>query len=165
MGPTTRGLPYPEPTDPVAAGADAIKALADALNLRIPRMYGVEYTAGPSTGNGVILDLTASLQPAQFTGRALITFSTALYSVGVSMGFTVGNQAPNRAPMSGLNKNENRQVIPAWGANSWIAIPSSTIATPIVAGVKPTLTTTVFVGTVGTPWHLSHAIDVIEIPA
>lgn len=31
MGTTPGGLPYPEPTDPVAAGADAIKALAQAV--------------------------------------------------------------------------------------------------------------------------------------
>lgn len=31
MGTTTAGLPYPEPTDPVANGAAAIKALAEAV--------------------------------------------------------------------------------------------------------------------------------------
>jgi hypothetical protein len=33
MGVTTHGLPYPEPTDPVAAGADNIKALANAVDI------------------------------------------------------------------------------------------------------------------------------------
>jgi hypothetical protein len=33
MGLTTNGLPYPEPADPVAAGADNIKALANAVDI------------------------------------------------------------------------------------------------------------------------------------
>lgn len=33
MGTTTGGLPYPESTDPIAAGADAIKALALAVDV------------------------------------------------------------------------------------------------------------------------------------
>src|SRR4029077_2711616 len=37
-GTTPTGLPYPEPTDPVAAGADNIKALAQAVD---PRPRGV----------------------------------------------------------------------------------------------------------------------------
>lgn len=34
MGTTPTGLPYPEPTDPVAQGAAAIKALAEAIDPR-----------------------------------------------------------------------------------------------------------------------------------
>ena len=34
MGTTATGLPYPEPTDPIAGGADAIRALAEAIDLR-----------------------------------------------------------------------------------------------------------------------------------
>ena len=33
MGTTRRGFPYPEPSDPIAAGADAIKALAQQVDL------------------------------------------------------------------------------------------------------------------------------------
>jgi hypothetical protein len=48
MGTTTKLLlPYPEPTDPVAAGADAIKALAQAIDTTLP---GVGYVAQTSTG-------------------------------------------------------------------------------------------------------------------
>lgn len=34
MGTTSRGYPYPEPTDPVSQGAAAIQALANAVNTR-----------------------------------------------------------------------------------------------------------------------------------
>ena len=33
MGTTVGGLPYPEPTDPIAQGAAAIRALAEAIDL------------------------------------------------------------------------------------------------------------------------------------
>lgn len=42
MGTTANGLPYPEPTDPVAAGADAIKALAMEAGAR--RLMGARYS-------------------------------------------------------------------------------------------------------------------------
>jgi len=35
MGTTVHGLPYPEPTDPVAAGAAAIRSLAEAVDPRL----------------------------------------------------------------------------------------------------------------------------------
>jgi hypothetical protein len=36
MGTTAHGLPYPEPTDPVAAGAAAIRSLAEAVDAAKP---------------------------------------------------------------------------------------------------------------------------------
>jgi hypothetical protein len=41
-GATPSGLPYPSPTDPIAQGADAIRALAEALD--VPRELGRAYT-------------------------------------------------------------------------------------------------------------------------
>jgi hypothetical protein len=38
MGVTANGLPYPENTDPVTGGDDAIKALAQALDLWLPKL-------------------------------------------------------------------------------------------------------------------------------
>ena len=37
MGSTASGLPYPEPTAPVREGAQAIRALAEALDPRAPK--------------------------------------------------------------------------------------------------------------------------------
>lgn len=69
MGTTPGGLPYPEPTDPVAEGADAIKALATGVDTRpmgrgalsaagtlFPGAYypvGVESALSPETRGGV----------------------------------------------------------------------------------------------------------------
>lgn len=40
MPTTAGGYPYPNPTDPAAAGADNIKALADAVQLRLRTSAG-----------------------------------------------------------------------------------------------------------------------------
>jgi hypothetical protein len=49
FGTTTGGLPYPEPTDPVSAGANAIKALAQALD---PAWWRCERLAQFAVGGG-----------------------------------------------------------------------------------------------------------------
>lgn len=38
MGTTSRGFPYPESADPISQGALAIKALAEAVETRMPRL-------------------------------------------------------------------------------------------------------------------------------
>ena len=57
----TAGLPYPEPTDPVALGADAIKSLATALDLRVPikgLAWGLATLTGITAGNLVTMAVT-----------------------------------------------------------------------------------------------------------
>ena len=56
--PHRTGLPYPEPTDPVAAGAAAIKALAEALS--VSPLDGAFATVAPrllSPAGSVVLDV------------------------------------------------------------------------------------------------------------
>jgi hypothetical protein len=48
MGTTIHGLPYPEPTDPVAAGAAAIRSLAESIDTAV-MAHKVQY------GNSIIL--------------------------------------------------------------------------------------------------------------
>jgi hypothetical protein len=50
-GATTRGLPYPTPTDDLRNGADAIKALADALD-----PTEVEWHSVPASGAGATIE-------------------------------------------------------------------------------------------------------------
>jgi hypothetical protein len=50
---TSHGLPYPVPTDPVAAGADAIKALATALDPLVV-VHGSTTITTNANGIGVI---------------------------------------------------------------------------------------------------------------
>jgi len=58
MGITANGLPYPVPTDPIADGADAIRALAEALDPRIKSSPGVVLTAtGISIGSSAANDI------------------------------------------------------------------------------------------------------------
>lgn len=52
MGTTAGGLPYPEPSDPVAAGADAIKALAQALDPKIAAQFSTLAYTPSVTGAG-----------------------------------------------------------------------------------------------------------------
>lgn len=48
MGTTNKGIPYPESTDPVAAGADAIKATAQAVNQPLTGVVTIPITGGTS---------------------------------------------------------------------------------------------------------------------
>jgi len=61
MGTTPQGLPYPEPTDPIAGGADAIKNLAAAVNQPLTGVVTL-------TGNGTA------------TGSATITFPAGWFT-------------------------------------------------------------------------------------
>jgi len=62
MGTTPKlGLPYPEPTDPVAAGANAIRDLALALDAQTPRVIGRVFGPGADQNipaNGATVDVT-----------------------------------------------------------------------------------------------------------
>lgn len=51
-GVTGRGYPYPSPTDPIAQGADAIRALAEAIGSADMPWTAVAPNSGWSTGSG-----------------------------------------------------------------------------------------------------------------
>lgn len=53
MGTTANGLPYPEPTDPIAAGAAAIQALTNKL-----RFWAFTHTWASMTAATVTVDVT-----------------------------------------------------------------------------------------------------------
>jgi hypothetical protein len=64
MGTTALGFPYPEPSDPIAQGADAIKALAESLNARATRLktgYVSSGPTGPTSGTTRLVICTASV--------------------------------------------------------------------------------------------------------
>ena len=62
MGTTPSGLPYPEPTDPVAEGADAIRALAEAIELKVGDRVAVVKGSAVTDAN-VIIGLANPLNP------------------------------------------------------------------------------------------------------
>lgn len=70
MGTTAHGLPYPEPTDPVANGADAIRALAEAIDPNVlAGTLVTTATTGATNGIGNTSSQLAGLS-LNFTPRA-----------------------------------------------------------------------------------------------
>jgi hypothetical protein len=65
MATTAGGLPYPVPTDPVAQGADAIRALAEAID----RHFLTGAFTGNTAANGV---LTVTFPGAGFTSAPTV---------------------------------------------------------------------------------------------
>ena len=91
MGTTPKGFPYPEPTDPVAAGADAIKALAQAIDTHVGRVASGAVTV---TGDGTSVNPGAAVTfPAgRFTANprviAEVVGGSNVNLAGVSTGIT-----------------------------------------------------------------------------
>lgn len=79
MGTTLTGLPYPEPTDPIAAGADAIKALAEAAGGG-PLSWQGSYAGGP-------IPLTTT--PTGYTPFSFVAPVAGTYAVWVSAYFQI----------------------------------------------------------------------------
>jgi hypothetical protein len=75
MGVTTRGYPYPEPTAPIGQGADNIKALAEAVTVRL----GTAYAATVS----VAVDNAASASTAVTFPAGRFTFAPKLAAQAV----------------------------------------------------------------------------------
>ena len=78
MGTTSKGLPYPEPTDPVAAGADAIKALAQAIKQPLTGVVSVAVSNATTASQAVTFPAgyftsapTVTVTPTQSFGRWL----------------------------------------------------------------------------------------------
>lgn len=82
MGTTTKGYRYPEPTDPVAQGADAIKNLA----------LDVDARAGAAASGTVSLTPTALNAPVS----AAITFPAGRFTVPPNVVTTVVSGNPHQ---------------------------------------------------------------------
>jgi|SRR5262245_12532347 len=72
MGTTAGGLPYPEPTDPIAQGADAIKNLATKTEAR----YLSGFANVTSAANGVCTVTFPAAFPSAPNVIAVLQFST-----------------------------------------------------------------------------------------
>ena len=112
MGVTAGGLPYPEPTDPVAAGADAIRALAEAIEARLLGDTGWVVASLPGSfasgslvhrrlGRMVTVSLSGLKSASGYTGTIpVLTLPAALWptqhmrGVGINMAST-STTAPN----------------------------------------------------------------------
>lgn len=122
MGTTTTGLPYPEPTDPVADGAAAIRALAEAIGSTWTRQPGIVLNAGavatgdiimPAVGvvDSLVVNLGAAVQPITIQAT-LTTF------YGYASGFVNGHTDMYRYRDGGLS---GTQLVQA-PAGAWVGV-------------------------------------------
>ena len=82
------GLPYPDPTDPLAQGADAIKALAQSVEDRAAPT--VIYAPGVAlTGGGAFANIQALTIPAAPYARGVMFTSRFLVAFNGGAGWTV----------------------------------------------------------------------------
>ena len=119
MGTTAGGLPYPEPTDPIAAGADAIKALAQAIDGDLYGDTGWQTAAVPAAMASGTLQYRAvgAVVTVTFNGLKSATvlndqldwvtlparYRPAVTVRGVAVAF--GGSAPSAAFQNGLRLN------------------------------------------------------------
>lgn len=70
LGNTPNGMPFPHPSDPISDGADAIKALADAV-----RIVGVSVTVPANSPNPATAQVV--FPPGLFTAAPLVVSSSS----------------------------------------------------------------------------------------
>lgn len=125
MGTTTHGLPYPEPTDPVADGAAAIKALAEALDaLKVNRVRVA----------GGFVSKPDSATPA--IGIILSAFPAAVpYAtwIDVSATFGIGSSDVAMSAITGQIQTASGSIGPLSSSTSSHA-PNTLINIPLVFG-------------------------------
>jgi H-type lectin domain. len=91
MGTTAKGLPYPEPGDPVADGDDAIKALAEAVDDKAGMVSGsvnVTATAAATATAAVVFPVgafTAAPKVLVTSVNAISGSQTAWYTMANSV--------------------------------------------------------------------------------
>lgn len=74
MGTTPQGLPYPEPTDPIADGATAIKNLAAAVNQPVSGRVTIVITSA------VAASITVTFPAGYFTAPPRVMATASLTS-------------------------------------------------------------------------------------
>lgn len=95
MGTTEGGLPYPEPTDDLRGGADAIRALAEAVDPRT----NVVVQSLPFANNGV----------TAYTSGNLITLSNVGSLIAVQ-GIATANTDAGRTAVGGASAGANNTI-------------------------------------------------------
>ena len=98
MGTTSNGFPYPEPTDPIAAGADAIKALAQAVDLKrsaVVANHTVAQLVGPDAAwvNVAYPEIVVNTG-SSFNGTIWTAPAAGKVRVSASAMVGIGNSAP-----------------------------------------------------------------------
>ena len=114
MGQTTSGLPWPEDTDAVMAGAQAIRALAEGIDAR--PWYRAE--------RGAVMSIPAAGGADQIIGAGSYLWET------IQSNFTPGDAQGFIVPKAGLWLVTARATMNAvWAGNNWgTAVTSSSLA-------------------------------------
>lgn len=87
MGSTSLGFPYPEGTDLVIEGDNAIRALAQALNDALKPAWGIADAAGSSGQSGVSSSTPASFATPSGTGEFTLESGTTIRYTGPNRWF------------------------------------------------------------------------------
>jgi hypothetical protein len=118
MGTTTGGLPYPEDTDQVMLGAQAMKALAQALDAR-PRYVARRNTTYTIGGGGSDVDqgggsaaweaIAANFTPGEALG--FLAPITGFYVVSAQMNMVAPGASSNVYGIKVRNVNQANEVV------------------------------------------------------
>lgn len=111
MGTTPTGFPYPEPGDPIAGGADAIKALAgriDQTRMAAGQLLG---PAGGIAAGAMSAAIPVAFPAGRFTQTPVVVITSSDARLTVSFasptrnGFTIyaRNPSPNASPQCFYN--------------------------------------------------------------
>lgn len=115
MGTTGRGYPYPEPTEPVAQGADAIKALATAVDTT----GLVRIAAGTVSLNITSLDtnftVPVTFPAGRFTAAPMVVTNGASFSPITATSATAINA-------NGFTMNGSKEAGTGTLVCQWIAV-------------------------------------------
>lgn len=122
MGTTTKGYPYPEPTDPVAQGADVIKALAEMIDAAAGSSAAGTVAATIPRGAAQSAAVTVTFPAGRFTAPPAIAVAM-VYGASVSYiasAAVAGNGAVSvrAGTRNGSNVGADVPVVIHWIARS-----------------------------------------------
>jgi hypothetical protein len=136
---TGTGLPYPVPTDPISQGADAIRALAEAIDTQIPvRQIAYAYVAP-------LLLLTTS--PATIAGATITVPVVQGQAYVIKLICTIANSA------SGADRTATIRLYEAG-----VAVATPAFAIPYVTGSSSTTCVVLFQRTAAATGNLVYTV-------
>lgn len=157
MGTTAGGFPYPEPSDPIAAGADAIKALAEhAEAMRAKLFTGVPIGTSGSTPAVVINSVAIPAQTR--AGKLLIAYTGRIQRSVISDTVAVVLNMPSAIAQYQLRPTEPDTI-------TYVALSGSgNLAAGVAVTVTVTAERTAGTGTITSTTGTNSALSVLWVP-
>lgn len=132
-GNTAGGLPYPDPDDPWFEGADAIRALAEAIDTRTPFAQAAGVVTFPTAGVGATETVVVTLPAGRFTVAPAVQI-TAQSSVPRVRAVSVSGISTTRFTAYYSNTGTAAAAISAsWSAIQMTSTSISLLAEPVGA--------------------------------